>query len=78
MHSATNPYQDCIDAYTIACNTCFAQCLQEDDVKMMARCIVLDLDCAAICSLAADVMARNSGLAKHLCPLCSQVLPCTN
>ena len=76
MHVATNFYQDCIDACNacaIACNTCFAHCLQEDDVKMMSRCIALDVDCAAICSLAADLMSRNSEVAKHFCRLCSEV-----
>lgn len=82
LMTTTNPYQACIDACNacvIACNECFAGCLQEDDPKMMARCIALDADCAAICSLAVGAMARNSEMAKHFCRLCSEVcLACAN
>ncbi|MGB3068355.1 MAG: four-helix bundle copper-binding protein [Ottowia sp.] len=81
MDSA-NQYQTCIDACNAcatACNMCMAACLQEDDVKMMTRCIALDVDCAAMCSLAADTMSRNSELAKHFCRTCSEVcLACAN
>jgi hypothetical protein len=66
--NSSNQYQACIDACNVcvtACNSCIAECLKEDDVKSMAGCIELDIDCAAVCSLAASAMARNSELAKH-------------
>ena len=47
--------QSCIEAcYTCAatCDTCASACLQENDVKMMAKCIALDIDCAEIGSVA--------------------------
>jgi hypothetical protein len=31
------------------CDSCSSACVREDDVTMMAECIRLDLDCAAIC-----------------------------
>ncbi|MEO6327812.1 MAG: four-helix bundle copper-binding protein [Ginsengibacter sp.] len=31
------------------CNHCASSCTQEQDVKMMAGCIQLDMECAAIC-----------------------------
>lgn len=40
---------------------------------MMAQCIKLDLDCADICQLAANMMARNSEYAKEICRLCAQI-----
>lgn len=40
---------------------------------MMARCIALDADCAAICRLAAGYMARGSELARQICQQCAQV-----
>jgi hypothetical protein len=49
-------YQSCIDAChdcAVACDHCAASCLKEDDVKSMAQCIALDIDCAEICRLAA-------------------------
>src|SRR5690242_19857369 len=42
----------CIDACNAcadACDHCAAACLAEDDPKPMARCIALDMDCAAMC-----------------------------
>lgn len=60
---------DCADA----CDHCAAACLGEDDVKMMARCIALDVDCAAICRLAASYMARGSEFAGALCQVCADI-----
>jgi hypothetical protein len=73
---AHRQYADCIaacNACADACDHCFAACLAEDDVKMMARCIALDVDCAAICRLAAGYMARGSELAPRLCAMCAEV-----
>lgn len=60
-------YQSCIDAClrcASECNHCASACLQEEDVKMMARCIQLDMECAAICYAAAQVMSMNGQYAK--------------
>jgi hypothetical protein len=73
MHSH---YQSCIDACNAcadACDHCATACLAEPDVKMMAECIRLDLDCASICRLAAGSMARGSDFAHALCALCADV-----
>ena len=40
---------------------------------MMARCVALDMDCAAICSLAVGAMARVSDHAKAICALCADI-----
>ena len=69
-------YNSCIDACyacATACNHCAASCLQEQDVKAMARCIALDIDCAESCLLAAAAMARASEQAKAICAMCAQV-----
>ncbi|MCC2597819.1 four-helix bundle copper-binding protein [Allopusillimonas soli] len=69
-------FQSCIDAcYACAteCDHCAASCLGEQDVKAMARCIKLDMDCAQICRLAASYMARGSEFAQALCRLCADV-----
>jgi hypothetical protein len=50
-----------------------AACLPEKDVAAVARCIALDMDCAAICRLAAGVMARGSDFAADLCRVCADV-----
>ncbi|MEC4721735.1 four-helix bundle copper-binding protein [Noviherbaspirillum sp. CPCC 100848] len=73
---ASEQFQSCIEAcYACAatCDNCAASCLQEEDVKMMARCIALDIDCAQICRLAAAYMARGSEMSTSLCQLCAEV-----
>lgn len=69
-------FKSCIDACyacATACDHCAASCLQEQDVKAMARCIALDMDCAQICRMAAAYMARGSEFAKAICQLCADV-----
>jgi hypothetical protein len=39
----------------------------------MARCIALDLDCGAMCQLAAAAMARGSEKAQAICALCADL-----
>lgn len=71
-----SPFQTCIDACQAcasACEHCAGACLQEDDVKMMARCIALDMDCAQICRMAAAYMARGSQFAGAVCRLCAEI-----
>jgi hypothetical protein len=73
---AHQQYASCIEACdqcAAACNHCSTACLQEDDVKMMARCIALDLDCADICRLASAAMARGSEQAQAICALCADI-----
>src|ERR1700681_4582009 len=72
-------YQSCIEACNTcadACDYCSIACQQEDDVKMMAECIRLDLDCAAICRLAAAYMARE--YAGNVCNVCAGTVKLTN
>lgn len=69
-------YQKCIDAcYACAetCDVCASKCLDEEDVRTLARCIRLDADCADMCRLAAAYMARGSQFARKLCSLCADV-----
>lgn len=69
-------FQACIDACNacaLACDQCAVACLGEDDVKMMARCIASDMDCAQICRLAAGYMARDSEFAMEVCRLCADI-----
>jgi hypothetical protein len=60
---------DCV----IECNHCAAACLEEKDVKMLAKCIKLDIDCAAICQLMASLVARGSEHGNHLLKECAEV-----
>lgn len=69
-------YKSCIDAClqcAAMCNHCASSCLQEDDVKMMARCVQLDMECAAICYAAAQLMSVGSDQAKEICRICADM-----
>lgn len=55
------------------CNHCATACLDEQDVKMLARCIKLDIDCADICSLTASLIARSSEHGEHLLKECAEI-----
>ena len=73
---AHQQYAACVDACNqcaVTCHHCATACLQEQDVKMLARCIALDLDCAAICELAAGAMARGSEQVQAICALCADI-----
>lgn len=76
MQMAPQKFNACIEACNAcatACNRCAASCLHEQDVKMMARCVALDTDCAQICVLAAAAMSRGSEHAKAICALCADI-----
>ncbi|HJV51245.1 MAG TPA: four-helix bundle copper-binding protein [Noviherbaspirillum sp.] len=73
---AHQQYESCIEAChacATACDHCAASCLQEQDVKAMARCIALDMDCADICRTAAAYMSRGSEMAGAICQLCAEI-----
>ena len=72
----TEHYRTCIDACNAcaeACGHCAKSCLFEPNRMDLSRCIQLDLDCAEICRLATDYMARDSELASEICALCARV-----
>ena len=54
------------------CNNCASSCLQEKDIKMMAICIQLDMECATLCYAAAQLMSLGSARAIAICKLCAE------
>lgn len=73
---AHTQYATCIEACNAcadACDHCATACLKESNPKPMARCIALDMDCAAICRMAASYMSRGSEFATQLCAMCADV-----
>ncbi|WP_299699937.1 four-helix bundle copper-binding protein [uncultured Pontibacter sp.] len=69
----TNELEHVLIKCITACETCATACLQEDDVKMMVRCIMLDRDCADICTITARFVARDSAHAKHVIKECIEI-----
>lgn len=57
----------------LTCEHCAAACLQEEDVKMMAKCISLDRDCSDICFQAARLLQRESQIARQFLLLCEEI-----
>ncbi|MHA4809400.1 four-helix bundle copper-binding protein [Flavitalea flava] len=69
-------YKSAIDAcnYCAAmCNQCAVACLEEPGVLELKDCIRLDMECAAICRSAAEVMALNGAYAEDISELCSDI-----
>jgi len=69
-------YQVCIETSlrcAAICNHCASSCTQEDDVKMMARCIQLDMECAALCYASAQLMSLGSSKAEEMCRICAEM-----
>jgi uncharacterized protein DUF326 len=69
MRSCIAACNDC----ALECEHCASACLGEQDVKMLVRCISLDLDCAELCRTATILMARGSESAAEFCRLCAEV-----
>jgi hypothetical protein len=71
-----NQYQDVIQKLldcALACEKCATACLHEEDVKMMAPCILLDRDCADICLQAARLLQRGSDIALQYLLICEEI-----
>ena len=71
---AHQQFKDCIDACVtcvVACSHCATECLTQEHIGHLAKCIQLDLECAAICRSAAEVMSLGSGFSAHLCRVCA-------
>ena len=60
-------------ATAIAAFRCASADLKESEIKMLARCIKLNNECAAMCLLAMESMARESEFVKQICKLCAAV-----
>ncbi len=69
-------FKECIEACNrciALCRYCSVACLREDDVKMMAKCIHLDMQCAEICTLAVNFMSLDSPFVMDVCKLCAKI-----
>ena len=69
-------YKVCIDACfncATLCKYCAISCSQEENPAELALCIRLDLECAAICLAAAELMSIGSERVKDICKLCAVI-----
>lgn len=72
-HELNQRLMDALARCAAECSHCATACLQEQDVKMLERCIKLDLDCAEICELAIGFVARGSEHAEHIIRECAEI-----
>jgi|SRR5687768_6225157 len=72
-HEANQKAIDALNNCATECNHCLTACLEEQNVSMLVNCIKLDIDCAAICSFTASLLARNSAHGRHLLRECIEV-----
>lgn len=69
-------FSSCVEACNScadACDHCASSCLAMANPSDMTRCIALDVDCAALCRLAAGYMSRGSDFAAAICLSCAEV-----
>lgn len=55
------------------CDYCAVACLGEDEVSHLEKCIRLDMDCAAMCRMAASYIARGSQFSCEILKTCAMV-----
>ncbi len=72
-HEQNKQVLDALYHCAAECNHCATACLDEEDVKMLAECIRLDIDCADICTLTATLTARGSEHGNHMLKECAEV-----
>lgn len=55
------------------CNHCADACLDEQDIKMMVKCIRLDRICGSTCTATAQALSVNSLDVKGLVAFCAEI-----
>lgn len=73
VHQQNQHLLNALNNCAAECSHCATACLDEQNVKMLAQCIKLDIDCADICTLTASLIARGSEHGKHLLKECAEI-----
>jgi hypothetical protein len=69
-------FQSCIDAClacAIECEHCATECLNEEDITLLALCIELDRECAHACYASARLMSMGGEHAILFCSACAEI-----
>lgn len=72
-HHLTKAIKACItacDTCATECGSCFSHMVGKESANDCPACCI---ECAAMCRLSADAMARNSPFQKDICALCAKV-----
>lgn len=57
----------------IECTNCATACLNEKELQMLMRCILLNRDCAAMCQVAVGAMTNSNPLVNEVVALCADM-----
>jgi hypothetical protein len=69
-HENKKAIDACLKAMAL-CNHCATSCLEESDIKMMAKCIQLDMECVVICNATAQLLSLGSAHAVAVAKICA-------
>lgn len=72
-HEKNKEIIDILSKCVIECNHCATACLDEQDVKMLTKCIKLEIDCAEICNLTISYLSRGSEHADQIIKVCAEI-----
>lgn len=72
-HQENKQLLDILARCAAECGHCANACLDESDVKMLTRCIRLDIDCADICRLTANFISRGSEHRRRMLDACAVI-----
>lgn len=73
MHTINETLISKVSDCATICDYCAASCLRESDVTMMAACIQLDMECAAVCRTTALLLQLESNHAGAMCQICADI-----
>jgi hypothetical protein len=68
--------QPCINACIIcakACNKCFKECLEKDNINELKEALSILVDCAEICYVTAVYMSRDGTFSEELSSSCAEL-----
>lgn len=71
-HQKFQSYIDtCLECAT-QCDHCASECLKEQNVQMLTRCIQLERECAEFCFSTARIMTLGSEHSGDVCRVCAE------
>jgi hypothetical protein len=73
MHNENKYIISELNACVAECNHCFAACLGEKNIGMLANCIKLNRECADICQMTASILARGSEHSHLFLNICAAI-----
>jgi triphosphoribosyl-dephospho-CoA synthetase len=68
--------QPCINACIIcakACNKCFKECLEKDNINELKEALSILVDCAEICYVTAVYMSKDDTFSEELSSSCAEL-----